>query len=60
MDIDRFLTVKAVSDLTSLSRATIDRKAAAGEFSPIKISDRRKVFRESEVLEWMKAKAEAA
>jgi prophage regulatory protein len=58
---DRFLTSDAVSALTSFSRSTLDRKVAAGEFpAPIKISSRRKAYRESAVIEWMKQRENAA
>jgi predicted DNA-binding transcriptional regulator AlpA len=60
MDNDRFLTASAVAELTTLSRATIDRKVAIGEFvRPIQLSPRRKAFRESEVLAWMAEKVAA-
>jgi prophage regulatory protein len=61
MQKSRFLTVKAVVEKTSLSRATIDRKVEAGEFpAPIKISDRRKCFDERSVEAWMASKIVAA
>lgn len=57
----RFLTATAVAELTSLSRATIDRKVATGDFpKPVKISDRRKAWPAAAVAEWMAAKLETA
>lgn len=54
MTNERFLTASAVSEITSLSRATIDRKVAAGEFpKPIAISARRKAFCQGAVEAWM-------
>jgi predicted DNA-binding transcriptional regulator AlpA len=48
-----------VVELTSLSRGSIDRKSAAGEFvKPIYLSPKRKVFPRSEVMAWMKAQME--
>ena len=53
-DENRFLTEKAVVKRTTFSRATINRKVAAGEFpKPIWISERRKVFLASAVDAWM-------
>jgi prophage regulatory protein len=57
----RFLTATAVAEMTSLSRATIDRKVAAGDFPrPIKISSRRKAWPESVISAWMAEKQESA
>ena len=54
MDNDRYLTAAAVSDLTTLSRATIERKVRSGDMPPpIYISERRKVWKESAVRQWM-------
>jgi predicted DNA-binding transcriptional regulator AlpA len=54
MNDDRFLTANKVSELTTFSRATIDRKVRTGEFpQPIHISERRKVWAYSAVVEWM-------
>jgi prophage regulatory protein len=54
MDKDRFLTASAVAELTTLSRATIERKVRAGEMpAPIYISERRKAFKESAIRQWM-------
>jgi prophage regulatory protein len=61
MQPERFLTPKAVTQLTSFSRSTLDRKVASGDFpKPLKISDRRLAYRESAVVEWMQSKVEAA
>ena len=47
---EQFLSAKRVAELTSLSRATIDRLAKAGEFvKPIRVSLRRKVYPQSAV-----------
>jgi prophage regulatory protein len=57
MDAVRFLSLKDVVNLTSLSRATIDRKVASGDFPlPIRLSERRKCFSEAAVKEWMAGK----
>jgi prophage regulatory protein len=60
MDKERFLTASAVAELTTLSRATIERKVRAGDMpAPIYISERRKAWKESAVRQWM-AQMEAA
>lgn len=54
MHNDRYLTASAVAELTTLSRATIERKVRAGDMPPpIYISERRKAWRESAVRQWM-------
>ena len=54
METQRLLTSKAVEDLTSFSRSTLDRKVAAGEFpAPVKISERRKAYPENSVKRWL-------
>lgn len=54
MDQESFLTEAATSQLTTLSRATINRKVAKGEFpAPIYISERRKAWKASAVRGWM-------
>jgi predicted DNA-binding transcriptional regulator AlpA len=56
---EQFLPPKKVVELTSLSRASIDRLAEAGEFvKPIYITGRRKVYPRSAVVAWMKARME--
>ncbi len=56
MQGEHFLTEKSVSQLTTFSRATINRRVAAGEFpKPFWISKRRKVWKESDVSVWMTA-----
>lgn len=58
---EQFLPAKKEVELTSLSRATIDRLVSAGEFvEPIRISARRKVYPRSAVLAWMRALLERA
>lgn len=57
MDNDSFLTEATTAELTTLSRATINRKVAAGEFPPpIYISRRRKAWQASAVRDWMAQK----
>jgi prophage regulatory protein len=54
MDKENFLTEAITSKITTLSRATINRKVAAGDFpAPIYISERRKAWKESAVRQWM-------
>jgi prophage regulatory protein len=54
MDKERFLTAAAVAELTTLSRATIERKVRSGDMpAPIYISERRKAWKESAVRQWM-------
>ncbi len=55
MDTEQqFLTAKRVAELTTFSRATINRKVDAGEFpAPVFISERRKVFSAQAVRRWM-------
>lgn len=60
MDQERFISPNMVADLTSLHRASIYRKVAEGQFPrPIRISDRRIAFKESEVRAWMEAREAA-
>lgn len=50
----RFLTPKSVCSLIALSRSTLDRLVNSGQFPrPIKITERRIAFVESEVLNWL-------
>jgi prophage regulatory protein len=57
MQPNRFLSSKAVENLTSFSRSTLDRKVAAGEFpASVKISERRKAYPEAAVHRWMSEK----
>ncbi|QIK78643.1 AlpA family phage regulatory protein [Sphingomonas piscis] len=58
MQDEAFLTESRTTQLTTLSRATINRKVARGEFpAPIYISARRKAWRESAVRAWMEERA---
>jgi predicted DNA-binding transcriptional regulator AlpA len=60
MDQDRYLTASAVAELTTLSRATIERKVRFGDMPPpIYISERRKAWKASTIQRWM-AEREAA
>lgn len=48
------LSPKAVCEQTSLSRATLDRLVAGGEFpSPVRITQRRLAFRKDDVAAWL-------
>lgn len=54
---DRFLSPNKVAELTTLHRATLYRKVAAKEFpAPVRVSERRVAFKESEVRAWMDAR----
>jgi prophage regulatory protein len=54
MENDRFLTARAVTELTTLSRATIERKVKSGDLpAPIYLSERRKAWKESTIRAWM-------
>ena len=56
MQGEHFLTEKSVAEITTFSRATINRKVATGEFpKPFWISKRRKVWKESDISRWMAA-----
>lgn len=55
-----FLTPKVVCQRTSLSRSTLDRLVAAGQFpAPMRITDRRLAFDASAVEAWMQEKVAA-
>ena len=57
MQGEHFLTEKSVAEITTFSRATINRKVASGEFpKPFWISKRRKVWKESDVSGWIAAR----
>ena len=50
----KFLTPKAVCEKISLSRATLDRMVAAGDFvKPIRLTERRLAYNAAEVEAWM-------
>jgi prophage regulatory protein len=54
------LSPKRVTELTSLSRASLDRLVAAGSFPrPIRITDRRLAFNAESVEAWMREKVAA-
>lgn len=58
-DLDRLLPMRAVIELTSLSKATIYRKIADGTFPrPLKIGKSRVAWRESEIAAWIAGLAE--
>lgn len=53
--IDRILRINAVLDMTGLSRSTMYRKIAAGNFpKQVKLSERCAGWRLSAVNDWMK------
>ena len=55
--VERFLSKKDVTSLTTLSRAHIDRLEKAGSFPRrIEISRKRVVWLESEICEWQRQK----
>jgi prophage regulatory protein len=57
----QFLTPRDVCAKIALSRATLDRMVAAGQFpAPIKLTERRLAYDAAAVEEWMTARAEAA
>lgn len=56
----RLLTPKAVCEYTSLSRSSLDRLVAAGEFpQPIRITERRLAYSAASVEGWVKQKVAA-
>ena len=57
MQGEHFLTEKSVVEITTFSRATINRKVASGDFpKPFWISQRRKVWKESDIESWITAR----
>lgn len=51
---DKFLTASDVAGMTSLSRATIDRKVKRGDFpAPVSISARRVAWPATRIFAWM-------
>lgn len=56
----RLLTPKAVCERTSLSRSSLDRLVAAGQFpQPIRITERRLAYSLASVEAWMQEKVAA-
>jgi prophage regulatory protein len=56
----RLLTPKAVCERTSLSRSSLDRLVAAGDFpKPIRITERRLAYSLASVEAWMQEKVAA-
>jgi predicted DNA-binding transcriptional regulator AlpA len=56
----RLLTPKAVCERTSLSRSSLDRLVAAGEFvPPIRITERRLAYPADAVEAWIRGKVAA-
>jgi prophage regulatory protein len=59
VDGQRFLTFKDVAAITSFHVATLYRKVADGEFpQPVRLSENRVGFRESDVAKWMAERQE--
>ena len=57
----KFLSPKAVCERIALSRATLDRLVAAGNFpAPIRLTERRLAFDQRSVETWMAEKVESA
>ena len=57
----QFLTPKAVCAKIALSRATLDRMVAAGEFPPpLRLTERRLAYNAVDVEAWMQDRLEAA
>ena len=58
---ERILRVKEVLELTGLSRSTLDRRIKAGTFpAGVKLGDRARGWRLSQIEEWMRNLPEAA
>ena len=56
----RFLTPKEVCRRTSLSRSTLDRLVAAGNFvKPVRITQRRLAYDAASVERWLQEKVAA-
>jgi prophage regulatory protein len=56
----KLLTPKAVCERTSLSRSSLDRLVATGDFpQPIRITERRLAYRADDVQAWIEAKVAA-
>lgn len=56
----KFLSPKAVCEKISISRSTLDRLVAAGQFpSPIRVTQSRLAFSEHAVEAWMQEKVAA-
>lgn len=57
----QFLSPKSVCDRVAISRATLDRLVAAGNFpNPIRLTERRLVYNQADVEAWMVARLENA
>lgn len=58
---DRILRISEVCKLTGLSRATIYRLKAAGDFpAPVRLSARAVGWRLCDIMEWIEQRAEQA
>lgn len=61
MQTEKLLQQKNVTQVTSCSRATIYRGVRAGTFpAPVRITERRVAWRESDVQAWIKSRAGVA
>lgn len=61
MQTEKLLQQKGVSDMTSCSRTTIYRGVRAGTFpAPVRITERRVAWRESDVQAWIQSRGEVA
>jgi predicted DNA-binding transcriptional regulator AlpA len=57
----QFLSPKDTCRKTAVSRATLDRLVASGEFpKPVKLTERRLAYEEAKVEQWMAEKLAAA
>lgn len=57
----QFLTPRQVCHKIALSRATLDRMVAAGDFpQPMRLTERRLAYDANAVEQWMAGKLEAA
>jgi prophage regulatory protein len=58
--MDKFLKIRAVIELTGLSRSTIYLKIKLGQFPrPIKLGFRSVAFSQSEIAAWMEERVSA-
>ena len=57
VEMEHYLTLRAVTKITTLSRATIERKVRSGDLPPpVYISERRKAWKESSIRDWLAEK----
>jgi prophage regulatory protein len=61
MDLDRILRIAEVLRTSGLSRSTIYRLVAVGEFpAPVKLAASAVGWREAEIREWLESRRRAA